>query len=184
MPLTIPISSFVAYLGLVSQFLELEKPTSSIQLLTMKFLPFALLGLAMSTSAIPEAATPSASDTPSATTSGVAASATSKNPVEDFVECLWPVSDRVVQEIKGLGDLSFNKLIDEVHWEIIWWGDPSKWVPDLVGIGLNATFVAACLLEVTGYGLAYSTTDVFNEFLKTFDLIPKNASNTDVPGLR
>lgn len=151
----------------------------------MKFLPFALLGLAMSTSAAPEAATSSSSAIATATTPNVAAAAASNDsPVDAFVQCLWPTTDRIVSELKGLSDVSFNKLIDEVHYEIIWWGDPSKWVPDLAGLGLNATFVASCLLDVVGEGLAYGTTDVFNQFLKTFDLIPRNASNTAVPGLR
>lgn len=151
----------------------------------MRLLPWALMGLAMKTSAVPQAETPSASSTPTPSSGDVAAAAASDNSAVDaFTHCLWPTTDRIVGELKGLSELSFNKLIDEVHWEILWWGNPSKWVPDLLGIGLNATFVASCLLDVVGEGLAYSTTDVMNQFLKTFELIPRNASNTAVPGLR
>lgn len=150
----------------------------------MKLLPLALLGLAMTTSAVPQTATPSTSPTPTPSNDVAAAAASDNSAVDAFTHCLWPSTDRIVGELKGLSDLSFNKLIDEVHWEILWWGDPSKWLPDLLGLGLNATFVASCLLDVVGEGLAYSSTDVLNQFLKTFDLIPKNASNTAVPGLR
>lgn len=150
----------------------------------MKFLPFALLGLAMSTSAAPGAATPTSSAIATTTTPNLAAAAASNNsPVDAFVQCLWPTTDRIVDELKQLPSLSFTKFLDEIHYEIIWWEDPSKWAPDLVGIGLNATFVASCLLDVVGKGAAFSTTDLFNQFLKTFDLIPRNASNTAVPGL-
>ena len=143
----------------------------------MKLLPLALLGLAMTTSAVPEAATPSVSSTPTPSNADIASAAASDNSaVNAFTHCLWPSTDRIVGEIKGLSDLSFKKHIDELHWEIVWWGDPSKWVPDLLGIGLNATFVASCLLDVVGEGLACSTTDVLNQFLKTFYLIPKNAT--------
>ncbi|KAL4890658.1 hypothetical protein BDV59DRAFT_204139 [Aspergillus ambiguus] len=146
--------------------------------------PVALLTLIASSVATPETAT---STTPSATSSDganlAAPPANGNTPVDAFTECLWPTTDRIVAELYGLPKLSFNKLIDEIHWEVLWWGNPKEWVPDLLGIGINATFVAGCLLEVVGEGLAYSTTDLLDEWLKTLDLIPRNTSNTDVPGL-
>jgi len=152
----------------------------------MKFFSFALMGLIASSFAAPDATTTTSSATVTTSHKPNLAEpiANDNSPIDAFVQCLWPVSDRIVGELAGLSDLSFNKLIDEIHWEVIWWGDPSKWAPDLLGIGINATFVAACLLETVGDGLALTTTDLLNEFLKTFDLIPRNASNTAVPGLR
>ncbi|KAL1848247.1 hypothetical protein Plec18167_006245 [Paecilomyces lecythidis] len=152
----------------------------------MKFFSVAFMGLVASSFAAPEPAATSSSATPTTSHKPDIAQpiASDNSPIDAFVQCLWPTTDRIVGELAGLSDLSFNKFIDEVHWEVIWWGDPSKWVPDLVGLGLNATFVTACLLETVGEGVALTTTDLFNEFLKTFDLIPRNASNTAVPGLR
>jgi hypothetical protein len=152
----------------------------------MKFFSLALLGLVASSFAAPEAATATTSPTPTVSHKPDISEpiASDNSPVDALVQCLWPTTDRIVGELKGLSDLSFNKLIDEIHWEVIWWGDPSKWTPDLLGIGINATFVTACLLETVGEGLALTTTDLLNEFLKTFELIPRNASNTAVPGLR
>lgn len=111
------------------------------------------------------------------------AAASDSSAIDAFFQCLWPTTDRVVSEIVNLKTVDFNKFIDELHWEILWWGHPEEWVPDLAGMTLNVTFVAACVLDVVGEGLAVSGTDFTNEFLKTMDLLPRNASNTAVPGL-
>lgn len=165
------------------QFISLHLPNGFHLIVVMKLLPMTLLGLAATSLGNP---TPTSSAVASASPSQTPAipAASGNSAVDAFFQCLWPTTDRVVSEIKNLNDLSFNKLISELSYEIIWWGNPEKWVPDLAGIGLNVTFVASCLLDVVGSGLATDTTDLTNEFLKTIQVLPRNASNTDVPGLR
>lgn len=163
-------------------------------LFTMRLLPLTLLGLtasavgqSSSSSDVPSPTTPAEAEAaqPSPDISGlIDAAASDSSAIDAFFKCLWPTTDRVVSELVNLKTVDFDKLIDELHWEVLWWGHPEKWVPDLAGITLNVTFVAACVLDVVGQGLAVTGLDFTNELLKTLDLIPRNASNTDIPGLR